>query len=103
LTGAAEAKAAGLSATAVLAALSAANATRLAAQPQPAMAGGDGILSAILRALVEGLVKGAVRQITPTKRRRRYSYTGDRRKRRTRRRTSTPGIDDIFRDILGRL
>lgn len=89
-----------ISATAVLATLSASNAQKLAGDgPQAASSGGGGILSNILAALVKGLVQGAARQLAPRRRRRRYAsyYT---RRRTTRRRKRSIGLDDVFREIL---
>jgi hypothetical protein len=99
---AAVAKLSAISATSVLAALAASNAQTLtgggAAAAEPAS---GGLLSVIVGALVEGLMKGAQRQLAPKRRRRRYtSYYGTRRPR-TRRRKRTVGLDDIFKDILG--
>jgi hypothetical protein len=98
---AAVAKLGAISATSVLAALAASNAQTLTADAAPAASGG-GLMSVIVGALVEGLVKGATRQLAPKRRRRRRysSYYGQRRPR-TRRRRRGIGIDDIFRDILG--
>lgn len=102
VTGAGEEKAAALSATAVMAALAASNAPQLAASPQEAASssGGGGIISIIIAALLKGLLQGAQRQLAPKRRRRRYTYSTRRRRTTTRRRTRTPGIEDIFRDIL---
>jgi hypothetical protein len=98
---AAVAKLSAISATSVLAALAASNAQQLSSEPQQAASSG-GLVSVIVGALVEGLVKGAKSQLAPKRRRRRRytSYYGQRRTR-TRRRKRTFGIDDIFRDILG--
>lgn len=89
-----------ISATAVLATLSASNAQKLTGDaPQAASSGGGGILSNLLAALVKGLVQGAARQLAPRRRRRRYAsyYT---RRRATRRRRRSIGLDDVFREIL---
>jgi hypothetical protein len=89
-----------ISATAVLATLSASNAPKLAGNvPQAASSGDGGILSIILAALVKGLLQGARRQLAPRRRRRRYSshYT---RRPNTRKRKRSIGLDDVFREIL---
>lgn len=96
-----EEKAAALSATAVMATLAASNAAQLSSgTPQAADTGGGGLLSVILGALLKGLLQGAQRQLAPKRRRRRYTYSTRRRRTTTRRRTRTPGLDDIFKDIL---
>ncbi len=102
-SGAAEEKAAALSATAVMATLAASNAAQLSSDPQQAAdtGGGGGLLSIILGALMKGLMQGAQRQLAPKRRRRRYTYSYTRRRRTTtRRRKRTPGLDDIFKEIL---
>ena len=101
-SGAAEEKAAALSATAVMATLAASNAAQLSSEPQlAAETGGGGLLSIILGALMKGLMQGAQRQLAPKRRRRRYTYSYTRRRRTTtRRRKRTPGLDDIFKEIL---
>jgi hypothetical protein len=89
-----------ISATAVLATLSASNAAKLSGDtPEASSSGVGGILSIILAALVKGLVQGARRQLAPRRRRRRYSshYT---RRRSTAKRKRTIGLDDVFREIL---
>jgi hypothetical protein len=96
-----EAKAAALSATAVMATLAASNAAQLSSgAPQAAATEGGGLLSIILGALLKGLLQGAQRQLAPKRRRRRYTYSTRRRRTTTRRRKRTPGLDDIFKDIL---
>lgn len=91
-----------ISATAVLATLSAANAQSLsggAAQAASTGSGGGGFFSILIAALLKGLLQGAQRQLAPKRRRRRYSsYTT--RRRTTKRRKTTVGLDDIFRNIL---
>ena len=102
-SGAGEEKVAALSATAVMAALAASNAPQLAASGGQAAAGsgGGGLLSIIIAALLKGLLQGAQRQLAPKRRRRRrYTYSTRRRRTTTRRRTRTPGLEDIFRDVL---
>lgn len=102
VSGDGEAKAAALSATGVLAALSASNtATLLSGTPQAtATSGGGGFISIIIAALVKGLLQGVQRQLAPKRRRRRYSYSTTRRRTTTRRRNRSPGLDDVFREIL---
>jgi hypothetical protein len=93
-----------INATAVLAALSAANAPKLAegaAQAADTGSGGGGLLSVIFAALLKGLLQGASRQLAPKRRRRRYTTYARRRTTTRRRRTRTPGLDDLFKDILG--
>ncbi|MFO0990387.1 MAG: DUF937 domain-containing protein [Hyphomicrobiales bacterium] len=72
---------------------------------QAAGSGGGGILGTIVSAVLEGAIKGAVRELTPRPKRRRTSYATARRRRaktKTRtRRTARPSLDSIFRDILG--
>ncbi|MBL8894795.1 MAG: DUF937 domain-containing protein [Rhizobiales bacterium] len=72
---------------------------------QAAGTGGGGLLGTIVSAVLEGAIKGAVRELTPKPKRRRTSYATARRRRaktRTRtRRTARPSLDSIFRDILG--
>jgi hypothetical protein len=95
---------AAINATAVLAALSAANAPQLAdgAARAADTSGGGGFFSILLAALFKGLLQGASRQLAPKRRRRRRysSYYGTRRTTRRRRRTRSVGLDDLFRDIL---
>lgn len=90
-----------ISATSVLASLAAANASTLASDASQAQSGGGGLLSIIIAALMKGLMQGARRQLAPKRRRRRsYGYYYGQ-KRPKRRRTRRPGLDDVFRDILG--
>lgn len=93
-----------ISATGVLAALSQQNVSTLsdgAATAADTQSGGGGFLSVLFAALLKGLLQGASRQMAPKRRRRRYaSYSGRRTTTRARRRT-TPGLDDIFKGILG--
>jgi hypothetical protein len=102
---AAVSKLSAISATSVLAALAASNAQTLTgdtAQAADTGSSGGGLLSTILSALVAGLVKGATRQLAPRRRRRRYSsYYGYGRRPQRRRRKRTPGLNDVFREILG--
>jgi len=75
---------------------------------QVAGTGGGGLLGTIVSAVIEGAIKGAVRELAPKPRRRRSSYAAARRRRsktktrtRTRtRRTTRPSLDSLFRDIL---
>ncbi len=99
--GAGQQKAAALSATAVMATLAASNAVQLSGTPQQVAdsVGGGGLISVIIAALLKGLMQGAQRQLAPKRRRRRYTYS-TRRRTTTRRRKRTPGLDDIFKDIL---
>jgi hypothetical protein len=93
-----------IAATSVLASLASANATGLASDTSRVAenAGGGGLISIIIAAVMKGLMQGAARQLAPRRRRRRRytSYYGTRR-RPTRRRTRRPGLDDIFKDIIG--
>jgi hypothetical protein len=97
-----------ISATSVLAVLAASNAQALAGETrQVAGTGsnagsGGGFFSVIIAALLKGLMQGASRQLAPKRRRRRNysSYYGQRRPAR-RRRTRRPGLDDIFKSVLG--
>jgi hypothetical protein len=70
---------------------------------QAAGTGGGGLLGTIVSAVIEGAIKGAVRELAPKPRRRR-TYRSVRRKRRTTkpraRRSARPSLDNIFRDIL---
>lgn len=98
---------AALSATGVLASIAAAQAQPLAGAgvQKAAETGGGGIFGMIVGALVKGALQGAARQLAPKRRRRRRSYTSyyskTRRKRTTRkRRTRTPSLESIFKDIL---
>jgi len=73
---------------------------------QAAATGGGGIFGTIVSAVIEGAIKGAVRELTPKpRRRRRTSYATARRRRKTTktrtRRTTQVSLDSIFRDILG--
>lgn len=101
VSGSAQEKAANISATGVLAALAAANATTLTSDVAKVSdtASSGGFFSILIAALVKGLMQGAVRQLAPRRRRRRYTYSSTRR-RTTRRRTRRPGLDKIFADIL---
>jgi hypothetical protein len=68
--------------------------------------GGGGLLGTIVSAVIEGAIKGAVREFTPKpRRRRRTTYASARRRRKTTktrtRRTTQVSLDSIFRDILG--
>ena len=103
-TGPALEKISAISATSVLATLAAANANTLSSETSQLAnsSGGGGLLSVIMAALMKGLMQGVSRQLAPKRRRRRYSYTTYGRRRTTRkRRTRRPGLDDIFRSVLG--
>jgi hypothetical protein len=69
---------------------------------QPALgASGGGLLGTIVSAVVEGAIKGAVRQLTPKPRRRRTYRSYRRRSPKTkRRRTRQTSLDSLFREIL---
>ncbi len=98
---AAVAKLGAISATSVLAALSASNVQTLTSDAAPAASVGGGLMSVIIAAIVKGFMQSAERQLAPRRRRRRYtSYTG-RRRAPVRRRRRSIGVDDIFREILG--
>jgi hypothetical protein len=104
-SGAALDKIGAISATSVLAVLAASNAQTLAGTTQSAAdqgAAGGGFFSKIIAALLSGLMQGATRQLAPKRRRRRSygSYYGQRRPAR-RRRARRPGLDDIFKAVLG--
>jgi hypothetical protein len=97
---------AAITATAVLAALSAANAPKAAegaAEPAEASTsgGGQGFFAILIAALLKGLLQGASRQLAPKRRRRRYSgYYGYGRRPQRRRRKRSVGLDDVFKEIL---
>jgi hypothetical protein len=97
------AKLGAISATSVLAVLSASHAQTLTGGASQAAdsSGGGGLVSVIVGALVKGLVQGAQKQLAPKRRRRRYTSYYGRRRTTTRRRKRSIGIDDVFRDILG--
>jgi len=111
------AKLAPISATAVVAALEQANKPlALASAPLPAAgaASGQGFFSALVAAIVAGIIGALTRKLTATTRRRRPStYSRTRTQRRTtaasrkrapaRRRTANASVEDIFKDILGKL
>lgn len=98
VSGDSESTVAALSATAVLAALAATNASTLTSDAAKAGSGGGGLIAIIIAAILKGLMQGARRQLAPKRRRRRYTYST--RKRTTRRRSTRPGLDDVFREIL---
>lgn len=103
-----------ISATAVVAALAEANRPlALAAQPLPAAgaASGQGFFSAMIAAIVAGVVAALTKRLA-TPARRRTSYSRSRSQRRTtagrsrapaRRRTANVSVEDVFREVLGRL
>lgn len=112
------AKLAPISATAVVAALAAANKplALAAAEPMPAAgaASGQGFFGALVAAIVAGIVSALGRELTSSTRRRRSTgYARSRSRRRTattsrgraapRRRTASVSVEDVFRDILGNL
>ena len=107
-----------ISATAVVAALEQANRPlALASEPLRAAgaASGQGFLSALIGAIIAGIVSALTKQLTASGRRRRSTgYSRTRSQRRTttsrsraraptRRRTASASVEDIFRDILGNL
>ncbi len=71
---------------------------------QQAAGTGGGLLGTIVSSVIEGAIKGAMREWGPKPRRRGTSYAATRRRRsktKTRtRRTTRPSLDSIFRDIL---
>ena len=94
---------ASINATAVLAALSASNASQLVSdEPKTAetTSGGQGFFAVLIAALLKGLLQGASRQLAPKRRRRRYSSAYSRRPVRRRRKRSV-GLEDVFKEILG--
>lgn len=111
------AKLAPISATAVVAALAQANKPlALADAPLPAAgaASGQGFFSALIAAIIAGIVSALTRKLnSSTRRRRPTSYSRTRTQRRTttagrsrapaRRRTASASVEDIFKDILGNL
>ena len=106
-----------ISATAVVAALEQANKPlALASAPLPAAgaASGQGFFSALIGAIIAGILSALTRQLrASTRRRRPATYSGTRKQRRTttasrsrtptRRRTASASVEDVFRDILGNL
>jgi hypothetical protein len=88
-----------ISATAVLSALSLTQAQGAVSSGEDG--GGGGLLSVIIAALLKGLMQGAQRQLAPRRRRRRYTGYATRRRSTRRRRKRSPGLDDLFKDILG--
>lgn len=109
-------KLAPISATAVVAALAAANrplALSAAAAPARASSAGEGFISAFISAIVAGIVAALTKKLrTPTRRRSTTGYARTRSRRKTtpaksrtttRRRTNTASVEDLFRDILGNL
>ncbi len=90
-----------IAATSVLASLAATNANTLADPAGQPASGGGGIISVIIAAVMKGLMQGAARQLAPRRRRRRYSTYAYGTRRRPRRRTRRPGLDDVFKSILG--
>jgi hypothetical protein len=101
---AAVAKLGAISATSVLAALSASAVQGISGNTQQAAerAGGGGFLSIIIAAVLKGFMQSAQRQLAPRRRRRRYaSYSSRRRTTTRKRRKSSVGLDDLFKDIFG--
>lgn len=73
---------------------------------QQAAGTGGGLFGTIVSAVIEGAIKGAVREFTPKpRRRRRTSYASARRKRKMTksrtRRSTRPSLDSLFHEILG--
>ncbi len=101
--GAAFDKLSAIGATSVLASLAKSYSVPQALAGSTGQAGG-GLFGTILSAVVEGLVKGATRQLAPKRRRRRSygSYWGAPRRPARRRRARQPSLNDIFGSILGR-
>lgn len=111
------AKLAPISATAVVAALAQSNtALGLVSEPLPAAgaASGQGFFGALIGAIVAGIIGALSKKLTAsTRRRRTTSYARSRSQRRTtttsrgrapaRRRSQTASVEDIFKDILGKL
>lgn len=111
------AKLAPISATAVVAALAQANKPlALAAEPLSAAgaASGQGFFSALIAALVAGIVSALTRKLTAsTRRRSRTTYSRTRTQRRgttasrsrapARRRSANASVEDVFKEILGNL
>lgn len=112
------AKLAPISATAVVAALEQANRplALAAAEPQRAAgaASGQGFFGALVAAIVAGIVSALTKKLSAsTRRRRSTTYSRTRTQRRTatasrsrapaRRRTANASVEDIFKDILGKL
>jgi hypothetical protein len=92
-----------IAASSVLAALARSQRKPLGlAGAQPALgSSGGGLLGTIVSAVVEGAIKGAVRELTPKPRRRRKYTSYRRRQTKTRRRRTTrPSLDGLFREIL---
>lgn len=107
-------KLAPISATAVVAALAAANRPLAlsAAAPARASSVGEGFVSAFISAIVAGIIAALTKKLrTPTRRRSTTGYARTRSRRKTtpartktaRRRTNTASVEDLFRDILGNL
>lgn len=91
-----------INATAVLAALAASNAQTLSGgAAQATETSGGGFFSVLIAALLKGFMQSASRQLAPKRRRRRYTGYYGRRAPVRRRRKRTPGLDDIFKEILG--
>jgi hypothetical protein len=63
----------------------------------------SGIFTTILEAVIKGAVQGATRQITPKRRRRGSTSIFGTAKKRTRRRSTTPSLEQIFGELLGTL
>lgn len=108
-------KLAPISATAVVAALAAANrplGLSSTALPASGRSAGEGFIGALVSAIIAGIVSALARQFRTRSRRRSgtgYARTRSRRKtttartRTTRRRTANASVEDVFRDILGNL
>jgi hypothetical protein len=101
-------KLAPISATAVVAALAAANRPMgLSASAQPVRgATGEGFIAAFVSAVIAGIVSALAKQFTTRSRRRSgtgYARTRSRRKTTSRRKTANASVEAVFRDILGNL
>lgn len=110
-------KLAPISATAVIAALAQSNKPLGLAAVQPARAAagtaGGGFFSALVSAIIAGVVAALTKQLTSSTRRRRTTGYARSRSRRTAtasrtrasrsRRTVNASVEDVFRDILGKL
>lgn len=100
-------------ATCVVAALARANQPLAlsAAQPRQAASGSGGIIGTLISAIIAGIVAALAKQLAP-RRRRATTYATARTRRRTtagrapaarRSRTASASLENVFRDILGKL
>jgi hypothetical protein len=104
-----------ISATAVVAALAAANrpmALSAGTEPARASSAGEGFLSAFISAIVAGIIAALTKKLRSPARRRSTGYARTRSRRKTtpvktrtaaRRRTTNASVEDLFREILGNL